>query len=258
MKSVFGSIAKVYAAEIKAREQETTRLDVYGNPHQKYLFINDEMSIGYLQWRQGANLYAAGMYLEAHTVLSKCCEMDPHEIDQCARCKNTLNVDVICKIHLMTARCCYALYKSTNLHYHLETAYQHYEKAIESLILDLSLTFFMPRLLAEFARLLEHFGAFQASLQLYTQILNSFPAYHGYFDVMYRSCIVGFYIADATADPNNKETILNQVRDMVQFLLEALPESIDEVLQHSIYYFTHSYLIDIDIGSYCIIIRLGP
>ena len=84
-------------------------------------------------------------------------------------------------------------------------------------------------MLYEFAGLLESYGAFESALQLYSKILTSYPMFRGYFDVMYRTAVVGKVLAERIADPREKEDLLNKCVDMYQFLLEAPPPTINEV-----------------------------
>ena len=82
----------------------------------------------------------------------------------------------------------------TESHFHLESAYHHFQHSIETLTMDLSAMHFLPIIFYEFARMLELFGSFEASLELYSRILTNFPMYRGYFDAFYRSAILGIYI----------------------------------------------------------------
>eukprot|EP00602_Paraphysomonas_sp_CaronLab_P013879 CAMPEP_0185043286 /NCGR_PEP_ID=MMETSP1103-20130426/42818_1 /TAXON_ID=36769 /ORGANISM="Paraphysomonas bandaiensis, Strain Caron Lab Isolate" /LENGTH=888 /DNA_ID=CAMNT_0027583441 /DNA_START=499 /DNA_END=3162 /DNA_ORIENTATION=- len=97
--------------------------------------------------------------------------------------------------------------------------------------------FRLPQVLQEFGKVMEHYGAFQAAMETYSKILNNFPNYRGYFHVMFRTTIVGKYIAEYS-DARRSEEFINQCIDTLQFLLEALPVGIDDI--HAILLYTRS------------------
>ena len=80
-------------------------------------------------------------------------------------------------------------------------------------------------------------------MELYTKILTNFPHFRGYFDAMYRSCIVGKHIAELMIPSKQREETLNKCIDMLQFLLESLPISINEVRRSSILNFVFIFFI---------------
>lgn len=138
------------------------------------------------------------------------------------------------RIHTIAGRCCMALFRATTNHHHLERAYQHYQNAVQTLQMDLSTMFKLPALLLEFSRVMELYGAFDAAMDLYTRILTNFPNYRGYFDAMYRSAIVGRHVSDSLVSPK-KENTIDKCIDIMQFLLEALPSTINEVMNGFIF-----------------------
>jgi hypothetical protein len=132
-------------------------------------------------------------------------------------------------VHLAAARCCKELYLSTQAHYHLEAGYNHYRDCVENMGAHLSTMFKLPLVLYEFASLLEHYGAMTAALETYSKILANFPNFRGYFDTMYRTAVVGKHLAEFVSKPADKEDMLNKCIDIFQFLLEAVPPTINEV-----------------------------
>ena len=148
------------------------------------------------------------------------------------------------KVHRTAARCCVALFKATHLHYHLEAAHKHYENAIKTMPAGLVALFTLPPLLFEFGKMCEMFGAFQAALELYSKIITGFPNYRGYFDAMYRLSLCGRHIAEVTKDDKARDDLLNKSLDMLNFLLEAVPPSIEDT--HIILLYSHALEISSD------------
>jgi hypothetical protein len=132
-------------------------------------------------------------------------------------------------VHLTAARCCVHLFKQTKSHYHLEHAYRHYTNSIETLHIGLATMFKLPTILLEFGKMLEDYGALQPALDIYGRILTSFPNSRIYFDAMYRCTIVGRSVAERLSDLEEREGMINKCIDMLQFLLEAVPETINDI-----------------------------
>lgn len=131
--------------------------------------------------------------------------------------------------HLTAGRCCVRLFFEQKSHYHLENAYRHYQNAVDTMTVDLSTMFRLPALLLEFGRVLEHYGAFEPSIEVYSKILSGFPNFRGYFDAMYRTAVVGRHLAELMTTPKQRDDTLNKCIDILQFLLEALPATLDSV-----------------------------
>ncbi len=135
--------------------------------------------------------------------------------------------------HMWAARCCVGLFKKTKMHYHLNAAYGHYLRSIECMTVpndkfDMSTTLRLPVIYFELGELFELFGSYESALNIYSRSMNEFPHSRNYFDIMYRSCLVGRHLMEITTNEKGKEDMLNRCIDMLQFLLEALPEHIDE------------------------------
>lgn len=180
-----------------------------------------------VQWRFGYNLYMSSQYYESIEILETVCAGGPIGIEKRSRGEESVHKNS--NVHLCAARCCVQLFLLTKSHYHLENAYRHYQNSIERLPVDLVTMFKLPTILLEFGRMLEYYGAFESALDLYSRILTNFPNYRGYFDAMYRSAVVGNHMAEMSSNVQNKEDLLNKCIDILQFLLEALPNTIDDM-----------------------------
>lgn len=186
-----------------------------------------EKKVFFLKWRVGLNMYKAGQFFEAMGVLEIICANGEKGMQKRNNGEESLHSDYY--VHLTAARCSVELFLATSNHYHLENAYRHYQNSVETLRLDMMTMFRLPMILFEYGHMLEYFGAFQAAIDLYSRILANFPNYRGYFDAMYRSAIVGKHIAFLLDKQSEKDETLNKCIDILQFLLEALPSSINDV-----------------------------
>lgn len=182
-----------------------------------------------LTWRLGVNLYGTGKYFDAYKQLSDVCSAieskDPVRLRE-------IKVDFrdkISSVYLMAARCCFKMFIQTEQHHHLENAYHKYEHSIKSLTIDFLTAIRLPAILFEFSRVLENYGSFESALKTHGKILTAFPSFKGYFDVMYRSAIVGKFVAGKVQDPVKQQEMIRQCIDMIQFLLEAVPPTINEL-----------------------------
>lgn len=178
------------------------------------------------RWRLGYNLYMSEKYLDALQQLSEVCgevEAAPRsDLDQDFQTK-------LSQLYLTAARCGFKLFLQTHQHYHLEAAYHKYERSIKNLPLDFLTAIRLPNILFEFCRLLECYGSFDSALMTYGKLLASFQNYKGYFDVMYRSALVGKFVSSRVEDVAKKHDMVKQCLDILQFLLEAVPPTISEV-----------------------------
>jgi len=204
---------------------------VYSVIIQKYQKLLLGKKIGALEnfrwkWRIGFNHFSNKQYLEASQNLDFCCLYIVENADSPKL--NALHID-FSFIFLTCGRCFLQLFLLQKDRVLLEISYKYYQHAIENMNLDLYAMFRLPQILVEFGRLLELYGAFESSLEIYSHILKNFPTSRVYFDAMYRSAVVGKYISDLSNGVKQKETSLSQCIDIFQFLLEALPSSINEV-----------------------------
>jgi len=137
------------------------------------------------------------------------------------------------KVHLMAGRCCMRLFEATKQHYHLDKAYVHLQHSVECMTVprpgfDLSTMLRLPSVLLELGRVYENYGAHTSALEMYSKIMQEYPHCRCYFDTMYRAALVGKYISDHSQNEAAKQEMLNRCIDMLQFLLEALPDSLNE------------------------------
>ena len=230
----------------------------------------------HVEWRLGYNLYQAGRYFEATDKLKLASQggsvgrqtmadrmkkknalvaandgkliKDGAKVEEAEKLAEEIAEGPIMhtnfKVHRTAARCAVELFKETSSHYHLEAAHKHYENSIQNMPAGLVAFFTLPPLLFEFAKMCELYGAFQAALELYSKIITGFPNYRGYFDTMYRICLCGRHIAEVTKDPKTSDDLLNKSLDMLQFLLEAVPPTIED--SHIILLYSHALEISAD------------
>ena len=208
----------------------------------------------HIQWRLGFNLFYSRQYYESIAVLEMVClngnSADYVAAKQIARITReaSANPDSLIAqldedddeellhgnyhVHLLAGRCCVKMFLASAAHYHLENAYKHYQNCIESMTVPNSweqkTTLRLPVVLHELGHLMEHYGAFSSAIDIYTRIMTEFHNYRGYFDVMYRSALVGRHVSELMSKSEDGDQTLVKCIDMLQFLLEALPATIDE------------------------------
>jgi hypothetical protein len=225
-KNWFNSVHKIVLINIK---------EAYENKKKEKTVDRQLFSDLKYDYRIAYNIYGTSDYYGAIVLLEKVCKggawgekknLEKETVEQ----EDYLNRDY--RVHLTTARCCVQLFLLTRSHYHLDQAYYHFTNSIETMSVGLATMFTLPAVLLEFGRMLEHYGAFQAALELYTKIITNFPNFRGYFDAMYRSTVVGRHIIEYMTDPLIKDETLNKCIDILTFLLEALPSSIEDVSNH--------------------------
>lgn len=222
----YTSVHKIILINIKAANEVKKK----EKTEDKQLFYNLKYD-----YRIAYNTYGTSDYFAAIVLLEKVCKggdwgLKKNLEKETPQQEDYLNKDY--RVHLTTARCCVQLFLLTRSHYHLEQAYYHFTNSIETMTVGLATMFTLPAVLLEFGRMLEHYGAFTAALELYTKIITNFPNFRGYFDAMYRSAVVGRHIIQYMTDPLIKDETLNKCIDILTFLLEALPSSIEDVSNH--------------------------
>lgn len=230
-------IARCYEDEVKVRialeeaesKDEEEEIQEEASAENNRLPKFPWMNVTYLKWRQAYHLYKAELYHEALEILKNYGLEEGRLLAKCDHGKFVHFMEHTSNVALTAARCCYKLFLVTKSHYYLEHAYEHYESVIAHFRVDMAMYLMLPPVLMEFGRLLEHYGAFPAATEIYNNIMRVFPTTREYFTVMYRCCIVGVYVAEIASDDVYKADLLNQCIDMLQFLLEALPESINDV-----------------------------
>eukprot|EP00981_Chlorochromonas_danica_P012479 scaffold4991_cov156-Ochromonas_danica.AAC.7 len=133
------------------------------------------------------------------------------------------------RVHQTIAQGYLALFLNSKEHSHLERSSLHYQLAVDHLQANLMAMFHLPSMLMEYARVLEYSGSFQAAMDVYSQILTKFPNFQGYFDAFYRTAVVGVHLAGLAKAEEEKRETYDKCIDILQFLLEAVPSSINSV-----------------------------
>ena len=113
--------------------------------------------------RFGLNLYKAGKYIEAISHLEYICSGGTNGLKD-EKAGKEREIDSRSDVHLAAARCSYYLYLQSKNHYHLESGYKHYKNCIETMGADLYAMIKLPKILYEFGKLMEAYGAFQSAL----------------------------------------------------------------------------------------------
>lgn len=259
--AVYKTIANCINDEIELREELATSSSVDEDENSNVdsnLFLAatgsenlrfdmfDGMNLPYLKWRLAENLFKAKLYYNAQEILNALKEDEAKLMTKCDWGKNTHFMEHLSRCHLINARCSYELFLLNKNHYHLEQAYEQYSAALSNFRVDMSMYCLLPPVLIEFARLLEHYGAFPAAMEIYNNVLRTFPTNRQYFNVLYRTSLIGTYISESTTDDSEKSNMLNQTIDMLQFLLEALPENINDV--HIVFLYAKSLELSTDIA----------
>jgi hypothetical protein len=179
----------------------------------------DSGGIKHQTWRLAYNYFCGGEFALAWPLLHQICA---EEITY------WISTETISNYNLTAARCSLEMYFETRDRLYLHHAYNYYQAGIETMKFDIYAMFRLPLVLHEFGQVMEHYGAFDAAMSTYSKIVNSFPNFRGYFHVMYRTTVVGRYIAEFS-DATKSEQFIGQCIDTLQFLLEALPVGIDDV-----------------------------
>lgn len=182
----------------------------------------DEASSSHIARRMAMNLFYAGDYAESWPQFERICSEER---------SFWVPTEVISNSNICAARCSQEMYFITRDNTYLNYAYHFYQMGIETMKFDLYAMFKLPQVLEEYGRIMEHYGAFQAGMETYTKALTKFPNYRGYFTVLFRTTIVGKYIAEYS-DTVKRDEFYGQCIDTLQFLLEALPKGIDDVSEY--------------------------
>ncbi len=202
----------------------TSRLKKFYDLEKKKPIEQQElMTIRYYQWRLAYNYYHGGLFKEAMNYFKELVIIPEDALD---------TTDMISNYNITAGACCLELFYENKDHEYLKQAYQFYQQGIYTMKFDLFVMFRLPIVLSEFGRVLEHYGNFEGALGLYSKVLSNFPTFRGYFNVMYRVGIVGKYVGEMSTGAKGQE-INDQCIDILQFLLEALPITIEPVCNMS-------------------------
>lgn len=201
-----------------------------------------------LLWRLGVNHYRAGDCGAAVRELEQLLSLLRERVDRkgrpVERPLTTFEVTLRPSIHQTVGRAAVCLFLQDRCPAHLELAHAHYGQAASSLVLGLDTMLELPKLLNEFGVALELYGAFESAMDVYARVLVNFPTFRGYFDALYRSTVVGCHLAVLGGDAQQLQQIVAKCKDVLRFLLEALPANINDVSAQSsrlsLYLFTFS------------------
>ena len=204
------------------------------------LYQWDEYNMIWFKWRLALNLYKNGRDLEeSWTLLEEVCREEY---------SSYYPTEYVSAFNLCMAKVCLELYYKTRERHYLKSSYYYNQKGVESMRFDLYAMFKLPEVLQYFGRVMEHYGAFEAAMEVYNKILNNYPNYRGkavnmiyngtlfvltttdagYFHVIFRTAVIGKYIAEYS-EAQKREAFVAQCCDILAFLLEALPVGLDDV-----------------------------
>jgi hypothetical protein len=137
----------------------------------------------YFGWRLAVNFYEAGQYDQAMPFLEESASGGAYgqSLVYSKEVSEYLHPHYV--VHLTAARCAMKLYAMHGVQIYLEAAYRHYSNCINKLGLYISIAK-LPGILHEFGYMLEHYCSYDAALDLYRRILESFPYYRSFFEVL--------------------------------------------------------------------------
>lgn len=206
---------------------------VVKNLQKRFETTNSDEDALHLLWRLGVNKYKAGdgagsigHLEELVVILRDKVDIHGHPVD---RPLSVYEVTLKPKIHLTIARAAVFLFRQKCQHELLLTALHNYRATIESLVVGLDTMIELPKILSEFGVALELFGAFDSAMDVYARILVAFPTFRGYFDALYRSTFVGRHLSVLRNDAQHQQEVAEKNKDVLHFLLEALPANILDV-----------------------------
>jgi hypothetical protein len=131
----------------------------------------DEYNILWLKWRLAINLYKDGRdLLEAWTLLEEICREEN---------ATYFETEHVSAFNLCMGKVCLELYYISRNRDYLNYSYYYSQRGIETMEYDLYAMFKLPEVLQFFGRVMEHYGAFEASMQVYNKILTNYPNYRG-------------------------------------------------------------------------------
>ena len=187
----------------------------------------------FLQWRVANNLYRSGQYDRAMPMLEDVAAGGPYGRAQAGFGDTTeAYVHPVFDVHLCAARCAMQL---NALHegyaektYYIEAAHRHYAHAIEKMNLFVCIAR-LPGVLHEFGIMLEQYCSYDNALELYKRVLVQFPYYRRYFEVLYRTVVLGKHLSVAMTSNTDRDDVLHQCAENVSLILEAVPVAINDI-----------------------------
>ena len=188
----------------------------------------------FLQWRVASNLYRTGQFDQAMPLLEDVAAGGPYGKAVARGGYGSVlaspYVHPVFDVHLCAARCAmhlYTLHGKAETPY-VEAAYHHYTNAIQKMDIFISIAR-LPGVLHEFAVMLEEFGSFDTALELYKRVLVQCPYYRGYFEVLYRTIVVGKHLSIAMTAATERDEVLHQCAENASLILEAVPVAINDI-----------------------------
>ena len=134
----------------------------------------DEYNVLWLKWRLAYNLYLDGRDLhEAWTLLEEICREEN---------ASYFLTEYVSAFNLCMGKVCLELYYETRDRSYLSYSYYYNQRGVETMRFDIYAMFKLPEVLQYFGRVMEHYGAFEASMEVYNKILTNYPNYRGIYN----------------------------------------------------------------------------
>ena len=131
----------------------------------------DAYNVLWLQWRLAVNLYRDGRdLLQAWTLLEELCREEN---------ATYFLTEHVSAFNLCMGKVCLELYYETRDRHYLNHSYYYSQRGVETMAYDLYAMFKLPEVLQFFGRVMEHNGAFEAGMEVYTKVLSNYPNYKG-------------------------------------------------------------------------------
>lgn len=176
-----------------------------------------------LLWRYGLNQYNAGKYDQAIITFDR--------IESLIKDNKPLSKTIhLSLFYQYWARCYMFLFltgKPQEKSY-LEKAYEYYTKASKK-IRKVESSIRVPLLLYETGRCLEFYGTLETAMDAYSKILSQHSTFRGYFITLFRTAVIGRYLASITTDQQTKNDTIDKCIDILLFLLESPPKQIIDI-----------------------------
>lgn len=156
----------------------------------------------------GSLHYADGDLEQALAHLAKAASANPRDAD----------------VHHLLAKTEVRRWEATGQAALLTNAQAHYARMLKVLPLGVTIIAEVPTVLEEMARLYESFGAFEGALELYGRVVEYFPSYSNYDNVLYRSAKVMKHMS--TLPGADAAALSVRCKEFLEFVLEERPASV--------------------------------
>lgn len=131
----------------------------------------DQYNTLWLQWRLALNVYKSGRdLLSAWKLLEEICREEN---------ASYFLTEYISAFNLCMGRVCLEMYYSTREREYLSSSYHYSQRGVETMNYDLYAMFQLPEVLQFFGKVMEHYGAFEAAMEVYNKVLSNYPNYRG-------------------------------------------------------------------------------